>query len=235
MAVRKTTDAAIAEMTVAQAMEHRRVAIAKGVTREQINSGQETLAIALDAIKLGRGITILPEFIAPAGGCIHILDNIPVVLDQDWQEAINAAGSNTPADHNVRKVGHLYLPTGTSTKNCRLLLLNNAGAGWDKALTWAQQYPQLKPTAPRHVFDIGKHCPQLHYELKCNPMYVVATTECTFRDDQQACYVWWDGSKREACLRWVSVFGHSRGWFAFLCLPDQPGPRASVFSEVSTQ
>lgn len=204
----------------AQLEQVRKMATDKGVDSPMFQTNgldNGLIALALDAIKLGRPIAIVPEFEVPAGWRIHILDNIPVVMDVDWDLAINNAGPNTPENCNVRKVGHLYQPTGIGTKNCRLLLLNNNGAGWDKAMTWVNQYPQLKPTAPRHVFAIGKHKPQLHYELKCNPMYAVATTPCTFEDLQRACGVWWDVARREACLIWVSYFARSRGWFVFLC------------------
>jgi len=132
-------------------------------------------------------------------------------------------------------VGHLYLPTGTGLQFCRLLLMNHNGAGWEAALAWARQYPQLRLSAPRHVFAIGETHPNLHKDLGRGPIWVIETTSCTFKDDQQACVVWWDDARREAVLDWVGNFMSTIDWFVFLCLLDQPNLRASVFSEASTQ
>jgi len=78
MAVQKT-DAAIAKMTVGQAMNFREMAVAKGVSREQVDKGQGTLALALDAIKAGKDVIAAPKIVAPVGGRVHTLDNVPVV------------------------------------------------------------------------------------------------------------------------------------------------------------
>jgi hypothetical protein len=235
MAVRKTDTAMAEKPTNQQAQDLRQVAIDKGVTRILWQKGAGTLALALDAIKLGRPIAIRPEFVVPEGWRTHVLDNVLVAQDEDWGLAINNAGPNTPADCNVRKVGHLYLPTGTGTKNCRLLLVHNNCAGWNSALAWAKQYPQLKPTAPRHVFAVGEHHPKLNKKLKCDPMHAIATTECSFAGVRLTCRVWWVVTNRGARLHPVSDLAFGGVWFVFLCLPDQPGPRASVFSEPSTQ
>ena len=37
----------------------------------------------------------------------------------------------------------------------------------------------------------------------------------TFDDNRQACYVWWNDSKREANLNWLSNFDNSNDWFVF--------------------
>lgn len=173
-------------------------------------------AIFLEAVRLGKRITFAPEFGPPPGGRIHVLPRVPVVLDRDWQEAVNAAGPQTPDNYNVRKVGDLYLPTGTGVVEKEIILLNFGpqGGDWDRAIAWAKQFG-LKRTAPRLVFAIGKHKPELHRELEMNPMYVVATHECTFEGYQQACDVWWGGHGPRACLSWVGYCGASDGWFAF--------------------
>ncbi|MEK7194727.1 MAG: hypothetical protein AAB667_00510 [Patescibacteria group bacterium] len=204
----------------AQLEQVRKMATDKGVDSPMFQTNgldNGLIARALDAVRYDHDILVVPKITAPVGGRIHILDGIPVVQDGDWDLAINNAGPNTGKDWDVRKVEHLYLPTGTGLQSCRLLLLNNNGAGWQAALTWAKQYPQLKPTAPRHVFAIGETQPNLHKKLGMNPMYVVATTECSFEGNQRACGVWWDGAEREASLFWVSRFASSDDWFVFLC------------------
>lgn len=155
------------------------------------------------------------KLIPPPGGRVHVL-RVPVTSDRDWQEAITAAGPNTPADDNVRKVSDLYLPVGTGMNDEEFILVNlgPSGGSWDRAIEWGKQF-KLERTQPRQVFAIGEHQPTLHRELKVNPMYVVATTECSFEGFQQACYMWWNGAGREADLRWLGRFTSARGWFAF--------------------
>src|SRR3989344_4561221 len=49
------------------------------------------------------------ELVAPDGGRIHVL-RVPVNPTREWQEAINAAGPNTPSNYDVRKVADKYPP-----------------------------------------------------------------------------------------------------------------------------
>lgn len=162
----------------------------------------------LDGLKTG-------EILAPEGARVHLLQ-VRVRLDEPWQEAVNAAGPDTPADYNVRKVGDLYVPTGTGEDEQEYILLNYPAGNdnWDKALAWGAA-SGLKKTVPREVFAIGRQYPELHRTLGLNPMYVAATTDCTFGGFRQACYVWWDGAEREANLFWVSGFRGRCGWFLF--------------------
>ena len=138
-----------------------------------------------------------PRFRAPEGGRIHTLELL-VDEGREWNEAINAAGPNTPENYNARKVGDLYLPTSTGIKKKDFVLLNFGpkGGSWERALAWGCQYPQLKRSVPRDVFAVGKAKPELHRELGMDPMYLVATTECAFDGGQRACGVWWGGAVR---------------------------------------
>lgn len=177
--------------------------VGRGTFQQALDDGR--VAGFLDGLKI----------VAPEGARIHIL-RVKVKLDRPWQEAVDAAGPNTPTDYNVRKVGDLYVPTGTGEEDQEHVLLNYpAGDGnWDKAHAWAKD-KGLKKTVPRGVFAIGEHHPTLHSILEVNPMYVVATTECTFEGYRHACYVWWHDSERRASLCWVENFGRASGWFAF--------------------
>lgn len=209
-----------ADVTIPQAMSLRAMGNDKGVGRVRFQAAMDNgqASLFLDAVKAGRKITLLSEFVAPEGGRIHEL-TIPVVLDEEWQAAITAGGPDTPDNYNVRKVGDQYRPSGKGTKKSRMILVNFGpnGGSWDRAIAWAAQYPQLKRSVPRQVFAISKHKPDLHRELGFNPMYVVATTECSFEGCQQACYAWWFDALREAYLFWVSRFTDADGWFAFVC------------------
>lgn len=189
----------------------------KGVDWQSFEAGLDngTLATVLRAMKLGKRIRIVPEIEPPAGGQICTL-RIPVVIDRRWQEAVNAAGPHAPDNYNVRKVGDFYLPTGLGLVVSEIILMNfgPAGGNWKRAINWAEQY-LLKRTDPRRVFAIGEHKPNLHRELGIDPMYVVATEECSFQGDEQACFVCWYGDARGAGLGGVWEVGGPRGWFAF--------------------
>lgn len=164
---------------------------------------------SLDALKMR---TVAEQY----GARIHTVRTW-VISDRPWDEAVNAAGPNTPADYNIRKVGNLFLPTGgTDEVEQEHIFLNclDGQGSWDKALTWGKEV-KLLPTVPREVFADGEQHPYLHRILGVNPVYVVATTECTFWGYRRACCVWWRGSKREAYLDPVEDFGDADGWFAF--------------------
>ena len=156
----------------------------------------------------------LKEPVPPLGARMYLL-RAKVMLDRPWDEAVNAAGPNTPSNYDVREVAHLYLPTGTGEEERDYVLLNfPSGDGWKAALAWASR-EELKQTVPREAFAIGEHHSALHATLGMNPMYVVATTECTFDGNQRACYVWWYGAERETDLLWVGCFDSAYDWFLF--------------------
>ena len=159
---------------------------------------------------------VVPELVPPSGGCLHIV-RVPVILDRPWQKAINAAGPQHPEIYNVRKVGKQYPPTGKGTVETEMILMNfgpNSGS-WDKAIAWANQN-RLKRTNPRQVFAVSEHKPQLHQEFGFDYMYVLATEECVFENDRDACGIWWSRFGREADLYWVDDCGCSNDWLAFL-------------------
>ncbi len=194
----------------------RDMANAKGVTRAEFQAAQDDGRIArfLNSLKGCANSTDLTGLTPPPGARLHIV-RIHFKPDYEWQEAVNAAGPNTPSDYNVRKVGDQYPPAGTEEIEEDLILLNFPnGDGFDAALAWAAS-KQLEKTVPREVFAIGEQHPKLHEVLGQNPMYVAATKECTFGGFRHACCVWWYGSGREARLPWVKRFAYSRAWFAF--------------------
>jgi hypothetical protein len=174
-----------------------------------------TMSNVLDAALKPR-VPIDIDIVAPTGGRI-VTVSVKVQLDREWQEAINAAGPNTPDNYNVRKVGDLYPPTGTGVvDNEELILLNyiDGGGSWGKALAWADAV-RLRRTDPRRVFAIGEGHPKFHHDVGINPTYVVATEECTFGGNRRTCHVWWNDSERGAYLNDVRSYGGSSDWFAF--------------------
>jgi hypothetical protein len=199
-------------VTLSQVESVRQMANDKKVTRAQFQQALDdgTVARFLDGIKAS-----VTDIIAPPGARLYTA-RVKVTLDRSWQEAVNAAGPNTPDNYNVRKVGDLYLPTGKGEVEEDLILLNypEGDGSWDKALTWAGIL-RLKPTVPREVFAVGEQHPELHRTLGVNPMYVVATTKCTFDGSSRACGVWWRDAGREAYLSFVELFVGASAWFAF--------------------
>ena len=193
-------------MTIAQGNDFAKVGREIGVTAVQAEKARRdgTFKLALDAAKSGLRIGYLLE--PPTGGRIHVLPSrVKVILDRDWNEAINAGGPQTPANYNVRKVGQLYLPTGQGDVEREYVLVNNNGAGFAAALKWAVGY-KLNPTVPREVFAISEHNPDLHGQLGFSYMWLAATTECEFEGYRQACYVWWFDTERKARLELGSCF-----------------------------
>ena len=153
---------------------------------------------------------------APEGGRIHIL-RVPVNPAREWQEAINAAGPNTPRNYDIRKVGNLHPPQSGEPKEKEIILVNFGKTipNSQFALDWANPY-SLRPASPRECFAIGEHKPQLHRELDMNPMAVVSLEDCVFGGLWRVCCVWWGGSERVAGLSWFAYGWHGSYWFAFV-------------------
>ena len=207
-------------VTVAQGDRIRQMANQKGLNRNVfqdnfIDGG--LCAIALDAAKSGSRLKLIPPINVPNnwGGRIHVVE-VEVDESRLWSDAVMAAGPNTPSYYNVHKVADHYPPTGKGRHKVKMVLVSLEGGGdFAKAVAWAEQY-DLKRTTPRQVFAIGKNFPKLHQELGMDPMYVVASKECTFEGDQRVCDVWWFGSGRKACLPWVGEGGDLLGLGTFL-------------------
>ena len=156
------------------------------------------------------------ELVAPDGGRIHVL-RVPVNPTREWQEAINAAGPNTPSNYDVRKVADKYPPQDGVVEEKEIILVNFGKTISDTrvAVEWGKQHG-LRPASPRPVFAIGEHKPQLHRELGVNAMAVVSPEECSFDVVRRVCIVWWSDADRHCNLRW---FGHEWSayyWFAFV-------------------
>jgi hypothetical protein len=181
---------------------------AKGISRERFQQ-------ALSDGSVSRFLDSLLSIAPPEGARNHVI-KVRVNQEREWQEAVNAAGPDTPADYNVRKVGGQYPPAGKGIVEEELILLNfpTGGGDWYKATAWAEAQG-LKQTNPRQVFAIGEQHQKLHKQLGQNPMYVVSTADCSFEGRRSACYVWWDGSRRKASLYWVGSFDSANDWFAF--------------------
>ncbi len=207
------------EVTVLQALNWQKMANEKGVTRKQAQKHEKNISIALDAIKQGALVQIVPRATRtiepPPWGRIYLVDNVPVQLDQEWQSAINEAGPDTPDHYDVRKVGNLYLPTGTGIVRANFILVNLNGDHYQDALVWAKR-SELPPASPRHVFSLAKAHPNLNIELGMDPCYMVSSQEVAFRGDARVCSVWFFGRGRGAYARWLESVRNAGVWVAFL-------------------
>ncbi len=162
-------------------------------------------------------IAELTELAQKVGARIHILRCVRVKQDRSWQEAVTLAGPHTPSHYNVWKADDLYKYVSAKDVEIDIVLLNysQVNGNWDKALAWGKE-ARVKNTNPREVFTVGEQNPALHSTLGQNPIYVVASTECTFEGSRNTCYVLWDLSNRRSGLAKVSDFGRVNGdWFAF--------------------
>lgn len=187
----------------------RNIGLTSRLAQKALTDGKFKLALEAATTDQRIGYVLEP----PPGGRIHIL-RASVQLDCEWQEAINSFAPKTPTSYNVRKVAHLFPPTGIGQVSREYVLLNNAGAGFDAAIVWGEKY-RLNKTMPREVFAISKHNSDLNHQLGFNYMWLAATFECEYDGRRQACYAWWDGTERGASLDWVGDFGYSSDWFAF--------------------
>lgn len=197
-------------VTSSQANVVRIMANSKGVTNVQFEA-------ALDDGKFDRFLETLKVdstvLTPPQGGRLHTV-RICFKPDRKWIEAIDAAGPNTPKEYNIWRVGEQYPISGTKEIEEDLILLNFPQKGFCSACVWAESN-RLEVTVPREVFAIGEQHPNLHNEIKQDPICVVATRKCIFEGNDNACYVWWRGSERRANLLWTGNFESTGSWFAF--------------------
>ena len=152
---------------------------------------------------------------APQGGRIHII-RVPVNPGREWQEAVDAAGPDTGSDWDVRKVGGLYPPQPGEPRDEEHILVNFGKTipNLKYATDWGKPFG-LTSKAPRSVFAIGEHRPQLHRELKVGGMAIIAPVPCSFGDRQLVCFVWLGDVERGCNLRWAGVGFDDDCWFAF--------------------
>lgn len=156
--------------------------------------------------------------VAPKGGIVQML-TVPTNESRAWQEAIVAAGPDTPKDYNVWKVGDQYPPVGGAVEQLEEIWLVNFGKGSitpsQKALAWGKKQ-RLVSTSPRVCFAIAEYLPKLNTYLETDSMAVISLRECSFGGEQRCCNVWFVGSERRVCLGWFGLDWGDDYWFAFV-------------------
>lgn len=152
---------------------------------------------------------------APGGGRIHVLPGILVREDEDWTQALESAVPDTPADYTIRKVGHLYPPTGKGEVRKDFVLLHRPGWSLDQFLACGLANRLLGTTAARDVFAVGREKHELNRELGMDPIWVHATDVQTFGGFRGVPFVWWGGAERKADHDWVEHVGSAHGWCLF--------------------
>lgn len=182
------------------------------VERAQFLNGNKAFAAALRKAIEEHSMPIA----APKGGRIHVV-RVPVDPAREWQEAVNAAGPDTPASYDVRKVGDQYPPQAGAVAEREIILVNFGKRIPDGqyVLDWANPHG-LRPENPRGVFAIGEHKPNLNTELGMPYMAVVSLEACSFVGSRRVPRVWWSGSSRGAYLSWFGDDWRGVYWFAFV-------------------
>ncbi len=200
----------MSRITTAQLEHVRNIGDAKGVTKDEFQFGIDggVFAAALDEAKTryANGGLLVPD-----GGRIHLLSGILVREDEDWKEALTAAGPETPENYVIRRVGHLYPTSGRGDIRKDFVLLNRPGWSLDQFLVWGKAN-QLKGTSARDVFAVGREKPGLNAELRMDPMWVHATDAKSFEGSRGVPNVWWFGAERKASLSLVGCVGDAFGW-----------------------
>lgn len=156
---------------------------------------------------------------APKDGIVQVL-TVPVNESRIWDEAIRAAGPDTPKDDHVWKVGNQYLLLAGAVERLEEIYIVNFGNARvtlsNATLVWGKSQ-HLIPASPRACFAIGECYPKLNTYLKMDLMGVVSFKECSFEGGRLCCLVWFRGSDvRKAGLRWFEGDWGCRYWFAFV-------------------
>jgi hypothetical protein len=170
--------------------------------------GRERFQIQMDTGGFGRYLdSLVGEITAPPGARICIIPNVEVTLNQEWQEMVDTVYDDTlEEDHNnsynIRRVGHLYLPTGKGKVMCDYVALRFVGEEalhddpgdadfrpgphdhFEKALAWAKKQG-LENTVPREVFAISRDAVWKEDDIDS---HLIATTVCVFNGEHCALY-----------------------------------------------
>lgn len=161
----------------------------------------------------------LSAIVAPKGGKVHVLGGISVDESRPWDEALMAGAPQTSVRSNVRKVGHLYLPTPGAVLTPQEIFLANFGNGVfpssQRVLAWGKEQ-LLRPASPRATFAIGEHVPTLNRDLALPYMVVVSLVPISFGGELHVCSVWFRESVREADLLWFGGDWGDGCWFPFV-------------------
>ena len=136
--------------------------------------------------------------------------------NRDWQDAINAAGPDTPDTYKVRELEEKYQPISEETEEIEFILLNFCKGGcWDDALEWAESNGHGL-TNPREAFAVAEQHDLIKI-LGIDDYWVqlVSTTECLFKGRSQTCCVSKDWSEQRAYMDYLDSFENDSYWFLF--------------------
>ncbi|MDE1925408.1 MAG: hypothetical protein KGH79_04520 [Patescibacteria group bacterium] len=157
--------------------------------------------------------SVSPSDLKPYVLRVRVRQNLP------WEEAVLAAGPDTPEYFDVLKVGGQY-PAGSGEVVKDILLISDCR--WYEIPVIAKTL-SLERALPRDIFALAKSHPQLPVELEAdllalekNPILIVATTECEFEGITCACEVRWNTDGRRVDMGWIGDYGGPNHWFAFV-------------------
>src|SRR3989344_1790700 len=145
----------------------------------------------------------------PDGGRIHILPSILVREDEDWQDALVAAGPQTPDNYGIRQIGHLYQASGRGDVRKDFVLVRRPGWTLHQFLAWGKIYC-LRGTTARDVFAVGREKPTLNQVLQTDPLWVHCSDVNIFSLDLPG--MLWAGARRKAECGLALDVGCANGW-----------------------
>ncbi len=158
-----------------------------------------------------------PDILRPRS--IIRLSQVSVNYGRSWDDTLNAAGPNTDADWDIRKVGDLYLAerkTGTILTNMTLVNFGEDVSS-DQVIEFGKDWNLGRVINPWECFAVSEHFPKLHTGLGFfDPMAVVSLKECTFKRGRSVCDVWFGGEKRGCDLSWFGDAWSPYCWFGFV-------------------
>lgn len=210
----KQSKAVAAALDINACWEEVPASAAQMIIEDPITAGREYTRFLQNG---GRMIIVTTDGIAlPPGARMHI---VTVMVDESrpWDEAVNAAGPNTGADWNIRKVGDQYPPTLGATPKMRVIYLVNFGKDTmgDDNIAWGKSQ-KLRPETPRAVFAVTEHNSDLDEVFGMEGcMAVTSLEECSFGGSRRAPSAWWDGTERKAGLGNFGNAWDGSAWFAF--------------------
>ncbi|TSC78181.1 MAG: hypothetical protein G01um101433_377 [Parcubacteria group bacterium Gr01-1014_33] len=189
------------------------------VTRKGELRMEKIVSAVAESIRTPAGMIVppTPEMVVPDGGRIHRI-TVPVDESRAWNDAVRAAGPDTPEDWAVWQVGGLYPATVGAILAPQEIILANFGTKFvpsEEVLAWGRER-KLCPASPRAVFAIGEHLPGLNRDLGLPIMGVVSLVPVTFKGERHVCAVWWSRARRDANLNRFGLGWDESDWFAFV-------------------
>lgn len=148
--------------------------------------------------------------IAPEGGRVHILRDIPVDEWTSWKNAIDWSCPTTASDsffqhspHSVHNVGEQYPAAEIRDRVLRTIVLVTFGSqtpSLDSVAAWGKEH-KLLPASPRAVFALVRNRANLFEEFRMELICIASLQACTISGGRFLPVVWFNPGGHAAGLR----------------------------------